>query len=108
MDVLFEEFTAVEEERARRATAYLEFLRAQSMSAGVYVLPAGGVDGQSPHKQDELYYVISGRARMRAGIQDRIVSDGALIFVAADVEHRFYAIEEELKLLVFFAPPEAG
>jgi quercetin dioxygenase-like cupin family protein len=108
MDVFFEELDDVADERSRKATAYLEFLRVQSMSAGVYVLPAGGVDGQSPHKQDELYYVISGKARMRAGAQDRIVGEGALIFVAADVEHRFYAIEEELKLLVFFAPPEAG
>lgn len=107
MEVFFEEFTAVADERSRQATAYLEFLRAKSMSAGVYVLPAGGVDGQSAHKQDELYYVVSGRARMRAGTQDRIVSQGALIFVASNVEHRFYAIEEELRLLVFFAPPEA-
>jgi mannose-6-phosphate isomerase-like protein (cupin superfamily) len=106
MDVLFEEFTAVADERARHASAYLEFLRVHSMSAGVYVLPAGGVDGQSPHKQDELYYVVSGKARMRAGTQERIVCQGALIFVAAEVEHRFFAIEEELKLLVFFAPPE--
>jgi quercetin dioxygenase-like cupin family protein len=107
MDVLFKEFTAVADERARQASAYLEFLRVHSMSAGVYVLHAGAVDGQSPHKQDELYYVVSGNARMRAGTEDRIVSQGALIFVAADVEHRFYAIEEELRLLVFFAPPEA-
>jgi quercetin dioxygenase-like cupin family protein len=108
MDVLFKEFTAIADQRARQATAYLEFLRVPSMSAGIYVLPAGGVDGQSPHKQDELYYVISGKAHMRAGTQERIISEGALIFVAANVEHRFYAIEGELKLLVFFAPPEAA
>jgi quercetin dioxygenase-like cupin family protein len=106
MDVLFEEFTAVTDERARQAKPYLEFLRVPSLSAGVYVLPAGGVDVQSPHKQDEVYYVVSGKARMRAGAQDRSLIPGSLIFVAADVEHRFYAIEEELTLLVFFAPPE--
>jgi mannose-6-phosphate isomerase-like protein (cupin superfamily) len=108
MDVLFEEFPDVSEERARQATPYLEFLRVPSMSAGAYVLPVGGVDVQSPHRQDELYYVVSGKARMRAGTQDRALKPGSLIFVAAHVEHRFYAIEEELRLLVFFAPPEGG
>ena len=36
---------------------YLEFLRAPSMSAGIYTLPAGGVDRQQPHTEDEVYYV---------------------------------------------------
>jgi len=35
-----------------------------------------------------------------------LVRQGTLVFVAADVEHRFYDIEEELTLLVFFAPAE--
>ncbi len=108
MDVLFEEFSDVTEERSRLATPYLEFLRVNALSAGIYVLPAGGVDVQSPHKQDELYYVVSGKGRARAGTQDRVIRPGTMIFVAANVEHRFYAIEEELRLLVFFAPPEGG
>jgi len=108
MGVWFEQFSDVIDQRARRATPYLEFLRVNSLSAGIYVLPAGGVDVQSPHKQDELYYVVSGKARARAGAQDREIRPGTMIFVAANVEHRFYAIEEELRLLVFFAPPEAA
>jgi mannose-6-phosphate isomerase-like protein (cupin superfamily) len=96
----------VDADRARRASPYLEFLRVPSMSAGLYVLPAGGVDGQVPHKQDELYYIARGKARMRAGTQDREVGRGTLIFVAADVEHRFYGIEEDLEVVVFFAPAE--
>jgi mannose-6-phosphate isomerase-like protein (cupin superfamily) len=108
MDVDFQELTDVANERTRQATAYLEFLRAPSMSAGVYVLPAGGVDTQSPHPQDELYFVVRGKARMRAAAQERPVSQGTLIFVAANVEHRFHDIEEELALLVFFAPAETG
>jgi mannose-6-phosphate isomerase-like protein (cupin superfamily) len=86
---------------------YLEFLRVSALSAGVYVLPAGGTDQQSPHKEDELYYVISGRARMRVGSADETVSAGSVIFVGAGVEHRFYNIEEELTVLVFFAPAES-
>ena len=95
-------------ERAHSGNAYLEFLRVPSMSAGLYVLPAGGTDDQAPHRQDELYYVVRGKARMRAGPQDREVGRGMLIFVAASVEHRFHSIEEELEILVFFAPAETG
>ena len=69
------------------------------MSAGVYTLPAGSSDPQKPHREDELYYVVRGRARMRVGSQDQAVSDGTVIFVAAEVEHRFYDIAEELVVL---------
>jgi mannose-6-phosphate isomerase-like protein (cupin superfamily) len=96
------------EQREKLGKRYLEFLRIPAMSAGVYVLPAGGTDAQSPHQQDELYYVVSGRARMRAGSEDREVTSGSVIFVAAQVEHRFYDIAEELVVLVFFAPAESS
>jgi len=77
------------------------------MSAGLYVLAAGGTDAQRPHHEDEMYYVVRGRARFQAGEQDREVSAGSVLFVAAEVEHRFYNIEEELAVLVFFAPAES-
>jgi mannose-6-phosphate isomerase-like protein (cupin superfamily) len=76
------------------------------MSAGLYVLPAGGADHQKPHREDEIYYVIRGRALFKAGSEDREVSAGSVIFVAAQVGHRFYDITEELTMLVFFAPAE--
>ena len=47
------------------------------------------------------------RARMRAGMEDRPVAGGSVVFVAAGVEHKFYDIEEELHVLVFFAPAES-
>lgn len=93
--------------REQSGKRYLEFLRVPALSAGVYVLPAGATDPQSPHKEDELYYVVRGRARMRAGSEDHAVSQGSVIFVAAKAEHRFYEITEELIVLVFFAPAES-
>jgi len=93
--------------REAEGKRYLEFLRVSAMSAGVYVLPAGEADPQQPHKQDEMYYVIKGRARMKTGAGDQSVGPGAIIFVAADMEHRFYDIAEELTVLVFFAPAES-
>jgi mannose-6-phosphate isomerase-like protein (cupin superfamily) len=102
----FKDLRSLERERVHKGDAYLEFLRVASMSAGIYVLPAGSVDAQSPHGQDELYYVVRGKARMRAGAEERALESGAVIFVAAHVEHRFYDIQEELTVLVFFAPAE--
>ncbi len=103
----FFEIAQLDQERALAGTSYLEFLRVPTMSAGVYTLSAGGVDPQRPHSEDEMYYVVRGRARMRVGAEDRIVNAGSVIFVAAEVEHRFYEIEEELVVLVFFAPAES-
>jgi mannose-6-phosphate isomerase-like protein (cupin superfamily) len=97
----------LEKKQTLAGKSYLEFVRIPHMSAGIYVLPAGSTDRQSPHKQDELYYVMRGTARMKAGSEDQPVSPGSLIFVAADVEHRFYDISEELAVLVFFAPAES-
>jgi mannose-6-phosphate isomerase-like protein (cupin superfamily) len=90
--------------RAERDKPYHEFLHKESMSAGVYVLPAGGVDGQQPHTEDEAYYVVSGRAQIRVGGEDAAVKAGSLVFVGAGVPHRFHSIEEDLTVLVFFAP----
>jgi quercetin dioxygenase-like cupin family protein len=43
---------------------------------------------------------------MRIGSEDQPVSSGSVIFVEAGVEHRFHKIEENLQILVFFAPAE--
>jgi len=105
--VQFSRIDEVDRERASTGKLYREFLRLPAMSAGLYVLPAGATDPQKPHREDEMYYVIRGRARFRAGDQDAEVSTGSVLFVAAEVEHRFYNISEELAVLVFFAPAES-
>ena len=77
-----------------------------ALSLGLYVLPAGGVDAQQPHGEDEVYYVVSGRATVRVGDEDRGVQAGSVIFAPPGVPHRFHSITEELRILVFFAPAE--
>ena len=100
------ELSQLSEERARSGKAYLEFLRVPDLSAGLYRLPAGGTDTQSPHTEDEVYYVVSGRAQIKVADEDRMVQAGSLVYVAKNVGHRFHSIEEELTVLVFFAPAE--
>jgi mannose-6-phosphate isomerase-like protein (cupin superfamily) len=100
-------FSAQElDDKADGTRPFNEFLRTPTMSAGVYVLPAGSADHQTPHKEDEIYYVISGTGRMRLGSEERAINKGSVIFVEAGVEHRFLDIAEELVLLVVFAPAE--
>lgn len=87
---------------------YLEFLRRDSLSVGVYRLPAGGVDPQDPHSEDEVYYVVSGRARIEVDGDVSPVEPGDVVFVERGVDHRFVDIEAELVVLVFFAPAEGS
>ena len=96
----------IQKQQAADDKRYLEFLREASMSIGLYILPAGGVDSQSPHTEDEVYYVVSGRGRFVSAGEDVAVQAGSILFVPAHEEHRFHTIEEDLHILVFFAPAE--
>jgi mannose-6-phosphate isomerase-like protein (cupin superfamily) len=87
---------------------YLEFLREPSLSVGLYALPAGGVDGQQPHTEDEVYYIVSGHAAIQVADESRPVGPGSVVFVAAGVRHHFHSITEDLTILVFFAPAEGS
>jgi mannose-6-phosphate isomerase-like protein (cupin superfamily) len=102
------ELGEVAEERARLGRRYLEFLRKPSISTGLYVLAAGQDDPQQPHTEDEIYYVVRGRATIRVADEDRPVGPGSVVYVAATVPHRLHTIEEDLEILVIFAPAEGG
>lgn len=73
------------------------------MSVGVY-LAAGSNYERTPHHEDEIYYVVRGRAVLRIGSSTRPVAPGDCIFVAAGDIHRFEDISDDLELLVVFAP----
>lgn len=90
-------------ERAETGGPWLEFLRVPTLSCGVYVLPKGGMDGQSAHERDEVYHVLEGRATLTVGPEEVPVRPGSIVFVKRGIDHRFHSIEEELKVLVFFA-----
>jgi quercetin dioxygenase-like cupin family protein len=100
------QLAGLDSQRLESRRSYLEFLRAESLSLGLYVLQPGEQDLQQPHGQDEVYYVIKGRARFTAGAEQWSVEAGSVLSVAAGVAHRFHEIEEELQVLVLFAPPE--
>ena len=94
------------QKHAQADKLYLEFLRVPDLSMGLYVLPSGGIDPQTPHSEDEVYCVLSGKAAIQVGEETREVRAGSIIYVGRGVEHHFHSIEEELHALVFFAPAE--
>jgi mannose-6-phosphate isomerase-like protein (cupin superfamily) len=85
---------------------YSEFLRHESMSAGVYEIPAGAPDPQSPHGEDEAYLVLRGRGTITVDDEEQSVGPGSLVFVPRRATHRFHDVTEDLRILVFFAPAE--
>jgi mannose-6-phosphate isomerase-like protein (cupin superfamily) len=100
------QLSEVDHARTAENRLYREFLRVPDLSAGLYVLEAGATDPQSPHTEDELYYVVRGRGSITVGEETREVIMGSLVFVAATVPHHFHDVTERLEILVVFGPAE--
>jgi quercetin dioxygenase-like cupin family protein len=97
----------VRAERERSGDLSRQFLRVPAMSMSVYELAAGADDPQQPHAEDETYYVVAGGAKFEVDGERRAVEPGDVLFVAAEVPHRFVEIEDDLTLLVVFAPAKS-
>ncbi len=102
------ELSTLQAEQMVAGKPYLEFLRRERLSAGLYVLDAGADDPQQPHTEDEVYHVLEGQAVLEVAAEQRPVKPGTVVFVAAGVEHRFHSIASRLVVLVLFAPPEGS
>ena len=96
----------IRNELGKGATSFHVFLDNETMKAELYEIPAGANDMQSPHKLDELYFVIAGRAKFTNDGNVSDVKPGDSIFVKAFAAHRFYDIMEDLSLMVFFSKQE--
>jgi len=91
----------------RSGPAFDHFFRAARLSLTAASWPAGSIDDQQPHAEDEAYFVAAGTAVLRVGDEDRQIGPGSVIFVAAGVVHHFHSITEHLQVLVFWSPPRA-
>ena len=87
---------------------YLPFFNNETMSLGIYKLTANAEDGQQPHDQDEIYYVLEGKARILVESKYYAVEPGEIIFVPAFAKHKFVDIEKDIRMLVFFSKKEVS
>jgi uncharacterized RmlC-like cupin family protein len=83
-----------------------------TMSLHLYRLAAKQSDNQTPHSQEELYYILLGSRTLSlyygTANEKRVQADvGDIIYVPANVPHRFEG-SDELITLVFFAPSFTG
>jgi mannose-6-phosphate isomerase-like protein (cupin superfamily) len=85
---------------------WLEFLRTDSLSMGLYELAAGSKDPQQPHSEDEVYYVVAGEGQLEVAGVSQPVQAGSIVYVPKRVPHHFHSIQQDLRILVFFAPAE--
>jgi mannose-6-phosphate isomerase-like protein (cupin superfamily) len=83
--------------------SYDEFFAAPSMHCGLYKLAKGATDMQSAHDEDELYYILKGKARIKIGEDEQAVGPGTMLYVRACMDHAFFEIEEDMVLIAIFA-----
>ena len=84
---------------------WIDHLASNDLSVGTYSIPAGGLDDQTPHTEDEIYVVRAGRATLVTSSGPAEVGPGSVVFVPAMEAHQFTEVTEDLALLVIFAPP---
>lgn len=94
-------------------THWVEHARSPHMSVGTYSIASGATDDQTPHNEDEIYVVTSGRARFAVASGDEPVSEaaveaGSVIYVAAGEVHAFLDPSDDFSTVVVFAPAESG
>lgn len=85
---------------------FISFMRHGSMSVELY--RPSGKDHQTPHKQDELYFIISGSGTFSKAGEVRTFQTGDTIFVEAGLEHRFESFSDDFETLVIFWGEEGG
>ena len=84
--------------------SYLEVLSEESMSVELARFP--NAEPKTPHKEDELYFVLSGSGMVHVGEETYAVEEGDAIYVEQGLEHDFFDIDEEITALIVFASAE--
>lgn len=85
---------------------FIELIRHGTMSVEIF-RPAHK-DTQTPHTQDELYFILQGNAVFHKGQEHVNVGPGDVLFVEAGVDHRFHAFSDDFETFVVFWGPSGG
>jgi mannose-6-phosphate isomerase-like protein (cupin superfamily) len=71
-------------------------------------LPQRPSQQQTPHAQDELYFIIRGRGLLLHDSKREPFESGDILFVAAGTEHQFEGTSDDLALWCVFYGPQGG
>ena len=77
----------------------------QDDSTRLLLFAPRGEDTQTPHTQDEFYVVVSGHGQFRRGDELVDFATGDVLFVPANVVHRFESFSDDLSTWVIFFGP---
>lgn len=85
---------------------FTEAFRHGTMSLELYA--PRGTDPQQPHRQDELYVIVSGQGEFRRGDETVRFGPGDVLFVPAGVPHRFEQFSDDFQTWVIFWGADGG
>ena len=83
-----------------------EILRHGSLEVRYYA--PSGTDAQTPHDRDELYLVASGQGIFVRGAERIAFGPQDVLFVPANMEHRFEDFSADFGAWVMFYGPQGG
>ncbi len=95
------------DEIKKSETYFHTFLNRKNIAAGILVLEPGDEDTQSPHDDDEVYYVLRGDGYLKINDKDYEVSEGKAFYVQKQIPHKFFGNKKELIALYFFSGPDS-
>jgi mannose-6-phosphate isomerase-like protein (cupin superfamily) len=95
-------------ERLRKSNGQLFAKVMQHGTMSVEIYRPENIDLQTPHKQDELYVVISGSGEFLNDDRRVNFNTGDVLFVPAGIEHRFENFTADFTAWVFFYGADGG
>lgn len=106
MDGRFRASEALAAARGAEDGVYAVLLARRDLELGFYA-PAG-IDRQSPHTRDEIYFVCSGSGSFVIDGESRPFRTGDALFVPARVPHSFRDFSRDFAAWVVFVGEEGG
>ena len=95
-------------EKIKNSNSYFStFINKNSLATGILILQSDEEDTQTPHDNDEVYFIISGNGFLKINNKDYKVSKNKLFFVEKNMKHFFYGNTRELRVLYFFGRPDS-
>ncbi|HWU93920.1 MAG TPA: cupin domain-containing protein [Sphingomicrobium sp.] len=88
------------------AMRFAEAFRHGTMRLGLYA--PRGTDAQTPHRQDELYVIVSGSGSFVKEGEATPFRANDVIFVEASAEHRFVDFSDDFSAWVIFWGRDGG